>query len=301
MNRTLQLLILSDGKPGHHNQSLGLAEALARHTPTQFRSIALPDYPRGIKVFKALQKAIQGPRPDWIIATGHGTHLCAIVLSRWLRARSIILMKPSLPTALFDACLIPSHDLINRTLQANVIPTTGALNRITHSREKEAMGLIMVGGDSKEFSLEEEDLRRAISAVIQSQKLDWHITDSRRTADGFLSSLHDLPATLHPHQNTGSEWLPRQLTRASVAWVTRDSVSMIYEALSSGARVGLLPMKPRKPHSKISEAVDQLCAQGYLTTFKDLQQTGRLLQSPPLAEADRCAEILLHQLSSTAS
>ena len=297
MSNTLQLLILSDGKPGHRNQSLGLADALARLTESHCRIIELNNVTRGKKILYARELASQAPRPDWIIAAGHGTHLCALLLRRWLKARAIVLMKPSWPMSCFDACLVPTHDLVGKFIPANVIPTTGALNRIVPSVEKDAKGLILIGGESREYACDPDALRAAISQVIAQTPLDWHITDSRRSPASFLESLSDLPATLHPHQQTTPEWLPEQLRRSQCAWVTSDSVSMIYEALSSGAQVGLLPMMPRKEFSKIVNAVDELCRNGKLTTFKDLQATGRLLPSIPLAEADRCAEILLAKFS----
>ena len=39
MNRALTLWLLLDGKPGHENQSLGLAEAIGRLTPSTVHQI----------------------------------------------------------------------------------------------------------------------------------------------------------------------------------------------------------------------------------------------------------------------
>lgn len=295
MNRTLQLLILSDGKPGHRNQSLGLAEALARLTETQHRVIELHEFSRGKKILHALVAAKQTPRPDWIIAAGHGTHLSALALSRILDARSILLMKPSGPYALFDACLVPTHDLKGNAVPEHVIPTIGALNRITATQQKQPKGLILIGGESREFTCDASALHDAIARIVKNDSVDWHITDSRRSPSGFLASLSQLPATLHPHARTTPDWLPRQLGESRIAWVTCDSVSMIYEALSSGAKVGLLPMKPRKPTSKIQNAIAQLEQNNRVTTLADFLQTGEMKSSLPLAEADRCAKILLEK------
>ncbi len=297
MSRPLQLLILSDGKPGHRNQSLGLAEALARLTPTQTRTIELNDAPRGKKIPHATDLIQQGPRPDWIIATGHGTHWCALLLSRKHRCRSIILMKPSWPMFLFDACLIPAHDLVNKRIAPHVIPTAGALNRIVATSQKHAIGTILIGGESRDFGCDPAALRAAISEIAASAPHDWHITDSRRSPAGFLDSLAHLNATLHPHQETGTDWLPLQLGISETVWVTSESISMIYEALSSGARVGLLPMPARKASSKIQYAIGQLISEGRVTTFADFQTHGSMKSCAPLAEADRCAKILLEKFS----
>lgn len=296
MSLPLQLLILSDGKPGHHNQSLGLADALSRITETNQRTIDLSKFPRSKKILRSLHAAREGPPPDWILAAGHRTHTCALLLSRILQARSIILMKPSWPIACFDACLIPSHDLIGKSISPRVIPTTGALNRMIPSGEKQSTGLILIGGDSRDFLCDASALRKAVEQVVRSSDLSWHITDSRRSPEGFLASLGDLPVTLHPHQETGPDWLPQQLGKSHTAWVTCESVSMIYESLSSGAQVGLLPMTPRKSSSKIQHAIAQLQRDGFITTLTEYRETGLMKRTAPLAEADRCARILLEKL-----
>lgn len=295
MSRLLQLLILSDGKPGHRNQSLGLAEAVARLTSVQTRTIELGGLPLIKKIGYATDCIRQGPPPDWIIATGHGTHLCALLMRRKFRCRSIILMKPSWPYSFFDACLVPTHDLKQGQLLATVIPTTGALNRIVPSPFKESKGLILIGGESKDYGIDPDSLRDSIAQLLSQTDLEWHIADSRRTPDAFLNSLDHFSATLHPHHETEADWLPRLLCRCQSVWVTCDSMSMIYEALSSGASVGILPMPPRKRTSKIARAIETLCEEGKIMTLKHLHEKGCLVSSAPLAEADRCAKILLEK------
>jgi hypothetical protein len=69
---------------------------------------------------------------------------------------------------------------------------------------------------------------------------------------------------------------------------------MIYEALSSGARVGLLPVPRLNSHARVLRGIDELIADRFLTPFSDWNQTGHLVQTAQLLnEADRCAEILL--------
>ena len=88
------------------------------------------------------------------------------------------------------------------------------------------------------------------------------------------------------------DWLPQALARASIVWVSRDSASMVYEALSSQAAVGLLDV-PLQRRGRVSSGVEALRADGMVTAFDDWRQ-GRALQPPALAlaEADRCAQWL---------
>ena len=72
MSEPIQILILSDGKPGHENQSLGLAEAMARLRPAEIRILRLdPAKGRLGKARQALGEVEQ--KPDFIIAAGHST------------------------------------------------------------------------------------------------------------------------------------------------------------------------------------------------------------------------------------
>ena len=96
--KTLTLWLLGDGKPGHENQSLGLADALSRRVPCEVHRVSIAGK-RGIvtRVKAALQASEGLPVPDLVIGAGHATHFALLWLARKHRARSIVLMKPSLP------------------------------------------------------------------------------------------------------------------------------------------------------------------------------------------------------------
>jgi mitochondrial fission protein ELM1 len=296
MQNTLHILILSDGKPGHYNQSLGLAEALSRLTTTQIQTIYIKRRNPISACIDTLEQVNSLTRPNLLIAAGHATHIPLLVLGIKLNVPTVVLMKPSLPAALFDLCLIPLHDIQDTNHSENIIPTIGSLHRIQLGPATTNCGLIMIGGPSKEFTWEEGPLLRAITEVVVNSPLQWHLTDSRRTPPSFLSSLASLPITLHPHNLTTRDWLPATLATAKQVWVTQDSVSMIFEALSSQASVGILPMRPVKKLSKISLAVEQLCSNLQTVFFSDWLSTRQLPAAKPLREADRCARIVLSSL-----
>jgi|694.fasta_scaffold04270_6 mitochondrial fission protein ELM1 len=296
MHKALQILVLSDGKPGHRNQSLGLAEAIQRLTFSQIQVIEITSRNPFSSTIQTLKQAKSLPHLDLIIGAGHSTHIPLLTLGKILDAPTVVLMKPSLPCALFDLCLVPQHDLDAKDYPPYIIPTVGALNRIQAGTSSNNRGLIMIGGPSKEFAWNGELLQRAISEIVTSSPLEWHLTDSRRTPHGFLDTISSLPLTIHPHQTTTPNWLPAQLADVRETWVTQDSVSMIFEALSSSAAVGILPLPPNKKMSKISRAVQQLCETQQASFFSDWQKCHLLPASTPLREADRCARFLVQAL-----
>ena len=98
-----------------------------------------------------------------------------------------------------------------------------------------------------------------------------------------------------PHETTEQGWLALRLQHAATVWVTEDSISMVCEALTAGAAVGVLSV-PAKRHDRITRAVDDMAQTGLVTRFSAWQAGTPLHPAdPPLQEAARCARILLEQ------
>ena len=73
---------------------------------------------------------------------------------------------------------------------------------------------------------------------------------------------------------------------------------MIFEALSTPTRVGLLPMIPGKGSKKFRRATEQLISQGRVRPFSAWLDHRQLPQAAaPLREAERCANWVLKQLA----
>ena len=296
MKTTLQTIrILSDGRPGHENQSVGLAEALRRRTGA---SVECVRWPAGAGLFKRIGLARAGGEGgvDVLIGTGHGTHLPLLAAARKFGARSVVIMKPSLPRGLFDLCVVPRHDLAVPEDSGNVVVTRGALNRIPEDAAvKTDTGVILIGGPSRHHDWDGAPLPAAIREIVRARpELAWTVGDSRRTPAGFLDQLAGVGASLAPHERTDAGWLPKILGAAREVWVTEDSVSMVFEAVTAGARVGVLPMPRRNAKARTVKAVDDLVADGYARTFADwLAEPLRWGDTPRLHETGRCAELIL--------
>lgn len=286
MSERLVVWRIVDGKPGHENQSAGLVGALSRLVDLECIDV------------RCAGGRPAGPRPDLLIGAGHKTHWKLFWWSFFSRAKSVVLMNPSLPAGLFDLCLVPEHDLKGgQARRANVIPTKGVLNAIRPGKKtKPAVGLILIGGASKEYSWDGPALKKAIETVVREDpSINWLVTDSRRTEAGFLLSL-DGWITKYPHKKTGRGWLAEKLAAATKCWVTEDSVSMIYEALTSGARVGLLPMPLKGKPGRVARGIERLVESGQVLRFGERRPAGGVAASPgTLREADRCAELIVEK------
>ena len=295
----LTIWIISDGKPGHLNQSLGLAEALARATPTRIHRLpALSAWRAWLGLLFRVSPYTSLPAPALIIGAGHATHLTLLAARRACGGRAVVMMKPSLPRRCFDLCILPQHDGV--AADAQTLVTEGAVNRIRPFGQRQPeRGLILIGGVSSHFEWDSDAIQLQIKSILaRTPGVHWTLTTSRRTPDDFLSSLP--PHTnlnLVPHTATSPGWLPDQLAHSSTVWVTPDSASMVFEALTAGADVGVFDL-PVNPRSRVGRAISHLAEARRITRFAHWCAHETLHpNTQPLAEADRCAAWILQWLN----
>lgn len=299
--RLLRVWRFSDGKAGHDNQSRGLVEALYRLRPTE--TLTLKSQPTSVALAALLLGRIPEawrslPAPDLLVGAGHRNHLSLLAARRSQGGKVVVLMRPSLPLGFFNLCLIPEHD--SPPSRHNVLATRGALNRIQPSATLHSdRGLLLIGGPSAHFGWDDAGLYRQIAAILSAMpEVRWTLTTSRRTPSTFLAGLKSGsgPAlSVVPVTATDPDWLPVQLARSAQAWVTADSVSMVYEALTAGAAVGVLEV-PRNQVSRISQGLEGLAGQGWVTPFANWRQRAALPRPPgAFAEADRCARWIVER------
>ena len=297
--------ILSDGRPGHENQSVGLAEALRRRTGAEVDLVRFkPDEGVMAKIKAACRRDTERRDPQLIIAAGHRTHWPLLAARRSFRARAVVIMKPSLPTWCFDLCLVPRHDLKGAESGARIVATRGALNRLPETASvKNGTGVILIGGPSKHHNWAGAPLIAAIKEIVRREpKLAWTVADSRRTPERFLSEVAalGLPVEIVPHAKTTPGWLPSVLMAAEETWVTEDSTSMIFEAITARSRVGLLPLPAKHAGDRMVRAVDDVVAAGYAVRHAEWLASGKMMaQTAPLHESGRCADEIVRRFFPT--
>lgn len=294
----LVVWVVSDNKPGHLNQSLGLADALGRATPTAIHLV--PALSTWRALWALLLKRTPGktaPAPHLILGAGHAAHLTLLAARRACGGRAVVSMKPSLPRRCFDLCILPEHDGV--ATDPRTLVTEGPLNRIRVSDTLSPnQGLMLIGGTSQHFAWDNAAIELQIKSLLaRTPDMFWTLTNSRRTPADFLGQLPAHPnLTLVPHAATSADWLPTQLARCGTVWVTPDSASMVFEALSAGADVGVFDL-PVNPRSRVGWTLARLADAQRVTCFMRWCAGGMLYPNHhPLAEADRCARWILEWL-----
>ena len=297
------ICIVSDGKPGHLNQSLGLTEALIRVNPLLTYEVR-PSASLLQLIKLLLIRLTTTPEPSNIkifIGAGHQTHLSLLLYGKLLGVskgvKNIVMMTPSFPLRWFDLCFIPEHDQ-PETL-SNVVETWGALNRMVPSVKKECTGLILLGGASKHCLWDDSHVLEQLEMLVEADNevTEWVLTTSRRTPHSILEKLPSkvLPIKIIPFEDTDAEWLPERLAEVEKCWVTEDSVSMVYEALTAGCRVGLIELEASsKKSNRVARGISRLRASGRVITLRENSWSGGDLPLP-LSEADRCASLIIQK------
>lgn len=294
---TLNIWRFTDGKPGHDSQSIGLCSAIEKLKTCQRFDIAV-DSPLTNICNLLLKKFPRGknlPDPNIIIGAGHKTHLPMLSARHARNGKIIVLMKPSLPLSFFDVCIIPEHD--TPPLKDNVITTIGALNPVQYNDNKSNdFGLILLGGPSKHYQWNEASIINQIKTIVSTNKdTRWMIADSPRTPKETLTIIDKLEyenIEVLDYSKTQTGAIQEHIYKAKFIWVSLDSVSMIYESLSSGASVGLLET-PQIRDNRVNRAIRKLLAHDQLTMFSVWQKTTALKPNTlKLNEANRCSLLL---------
>ncbi|NNP73890.1 nucleoside-diphosphate sugar epimerase [Acinetobacter defluvii] len=294
----MHIVYVSDGKAGHRSQAIGLFKAMQRQSTQSitFEEISIEKLAIFSLVMGVFKKSVQNVErvPDYILGVGSHTQLRVLLLGKvYKNAKTVILMKPNFPFFWFDFAVIPEHDEVQAS--DRVIVTQGALNPIVNEqRHQQNRILIALGGSSKRHQWNAEKVLQNIESIVENNlHAEIILTTSRRTPNEFLAQLeqHHFAEKLHifPVEQTPQGWIFEEMQLAEAVWVTEDSVSMIYEALTAGCKVGVI-MIDRLKEDRITQSIDQAVVKKLIATQVHLSQ---LPIAQTFKEADRVATYLL--------
>lgn len=297
-NHSIIIWQLTDGKPGHEKQTRGLVNAIAKRTAVDHYEIPVkPSLFTWVNYLAGRwHLGNHLPLPDFIIGAGHHTHIHMLAAKKAFGGKTVVLMRPSVSASLYDFALIPEHDQYQG--RGNIIETRGVLNPMQPQGEHDPNRVLMlIGGPSKHYGWQNQAVIDQIKNLIHQQaSKQFVLTTSRRTPADFVSALakENLPRlSVVPVSETPAGWVEHALANAGAAWITEDSVSMVYEALSAQVAVGLIGVDKLR-ENRVANGVANLIRNRHVVRFDangDYQQRMRALIG--FQEADRCANQLL--------
>ncbi len=310
----LRIIAFTDGRPGHEKQTRGILQALAALTSVQvdFRSVEHLTLSTALRQWTAYAGYKTGLRPkprlsgfpDLVLGTGSYTHIPLLLLAKACRVPAVTCMRPALPLVWeMDLCCVPRHD--RPAAAANIFLTSGPPNLCTYGAAHDPnKRLILVGGrDEKSHHWTTGPLLSRIRRLVERSPAQsaWTIATSPRTPRNTAEQLDALCRTrtdlsFFPAAATPPGWIETAYSRHRTVWVTADSISMVYEALTAGCRVGILPVQWKRADNKFQAGLDYLARNGYVLPFEQWLAGRQDPPAPPrLDEADRCAREILRR------
>ena len=297
---------LLDGKAGHEKQSAALLQALAALRRLETHDLDVRG--KWLVGRQGRRQASSGsaaapalPPPALIVGAGHRTHLPMLMARRAHGGKCVALMKPTLPTTLFDLIFVPAHDRTPR--RPNLIETEGVICSSVVGPKDDHSGLILLGGHSRHFAWSNDEVAGAVAAIGRlAPEVSWLVCDSRRTPGGFAETVPRIDNLEYlSWRDAPCGFLERALATARYAWVTVDSASMLYEALSAAAQVGVIDLPVKRPRraNKHARGVAKLRDAGRVHSSRDgfrLTSAGAARAAVVEPENRRCARILAERL-----
>jgi uncharacterized protein len=311
--------LITDGKPGHETQLIGLGERLQElsgatihwhhikskrlkkgHPSTEFQQATPQEAGPQHNALKKTENTTSSP--DLLIAAGHRTHRTLYFLARKHKAFSTVLMKPSLPLGFFNAIICPSHDKLKPS--ERVLNTDGVINKVRPSRDAKVpkQHSILLGGPSKHFEWNDNALFKQIETLVSARPdAQWEVYASPRTPAIFSAMLSAslLPnLTFRPYTTQAKHSLQAALKSSSECWITPDSVSMIYESLTAGCATATFtsPVSKTKKLGRVALGLQQLIDAQRISQWQSSKLALPLpANTSTLWEADRATHWLLER------
>jgi mitochondrial fission protein ELM1 len=300
MEMKKKILILSDKRAGHLNQSIAfcrymkldydivevrfknrflrllsyLFDRVGIYTMSIFESInGLPHFVRsdghcGECTKKQSIKELENY--NIVVSAGSSTYYASKVIAKQLKLKSISMMLPRGYRYNFDYIFAQSHD--NPPKRENIIPIPANFAYVEPRHlcilNKKSVGIV-IGGDNSALHMSKELLKKQLDAIFDLyHSYEIAVTTSPRTAkeiEELLESYDFVYKVIYSKEPLNP--IPDFLDQCEVVCITMDSTSMMSEAISYGnAAVIVLPLLVKR-ENKFSSLVTSLESEGYLHIF----------------------------------
>lgn len=302
----MNITVFLDGSPGHEKQSQAILQSLQEFEEVTIQEIKLEKTSFLDKVVGLIRLVLfpdGGCRYDVesaqiLLGTGTTTHIPMLSCKKKYSLPAVVCMAPDFYLRKqFDLCFVPRHDGL--TEQSHIFLTDGPpVLAPADLPEDESRGLILIGGiDSSSHYWESSQLVEYIEKITTEEHgKKWNVSSSPRTPGETCEKLKRLAEKTQnieffDYHETPQGWVEQQYAESSVVWVTVDSMSMVYEALTAGCRVGLLPLRWKNESNKFRKSMDLLVSRRLAVWYQDWEKgRGDWNLGQRFNEAKRCAD-----------
>lgn len=242
-----KVLIISDQRVGHLNQSIALCKIVGYDFDilnVSFRNKLLKllgyvfDYFNIVsdKIFK-YEKISFDKKYDYIITCGSSTYYAGKFFAQVFKSKLIAIMYPRGFKNSFFRIFANFHDNPKKALNITILPTniSYSIPQEIYTPKKKAIGIV-IGGDSSNYKLEEKKLKNILLKIKeQFAEYEIAITSSPRTPKNIEGMIEDMKFDHEViYSKNKVNPIPDFIFKCEYIFLTDDSTSMISEAVNSG-------------------------------------------------------------------
>ena len=296
-----QILVLSDGRAGHFNQSLAVAEAIKEIENVEVHYVEVKVKKLGKYLLRTLlntslgQKLCKGAhfvkliplfyqgytwdqKPDIIISAGKDTSLLNALLALNYGSKNFFIGHPKkLDHHLFTAILTVLDLGYDNQIVLDVAPTrsySGDLNEFAKKYNFDLQSeyyTLLIGGNGSGYQYEEEDIEQLLNFVnTTADKVKWLVTTSRRTPVAYEEKMQkEMKAECFiAYHKDPQKVVAGFLELSSAVFVTEESASMVSEGVASRKPVVTLIPKHHHADRNYAEILDKFQKEGRIRREK---------------------------------
>ena len=294
----MNVLWIKDNKTGHEKQVKVLLDELSKDLELDIDERIVKERFPFFRTINQVEKNYY----DIVIGAGHKTYSLLLDVKKYQKdnCKAIAVLSPTFKKDYFDIICAPLHDKNKFKSSDNVIFFEGSLAKVSTNEPIKDITMIAVGGTNKHYRFDKDHLIYQISFLINLySNNDIYIFNSRRTPDSFNKELdritkNNANITFVNINNNQSISIDEVLQKASTKFISRDSMNMMYESLSSRGDTYLLDMKDIKSNNKVVKNVNHLIANrkiGYVDTSDIINGISKLKLEKQNSYNDVYAEV----------
>jgi len=244
----MNILWIKDNKKGHLKQVKALLDEIKK-----ILNVNISEFEIEKKIFnKSIPSSIV-KSSDLVIGAGHSVYPYLLKSKKKNpNIKSIAILSPSYFKKKFDLICAPFHDMHKLNKQKHVLYFDGSLASKSNKESDEEIGMIAIGGKNKYFKFDKKNLIKQIQYLITLYpNKNWYVFNSRRSPKNFLEEIQDelkftsKKITFVDHRDD-SYIFDEFIEKSSIKAITPDSMSMIYESLSTHGETILFSLFPKK-------------------------------------------------------
>ena len=245
----MEVIHIFDQRPGHSNQGNILLQSLVNELNCASSECSIDN----------LDKLKPSSNRLILIGVGHRAHKALLQQKKLLSSSHdttlIAVLRPTFNAKKFDVIVAPEHDYHDRKMPTNSLLFKGSLCKTSLVKPDNNKLVVCIGGPIKNVPFEKRVLGDNLKYIIDThQQFKISIFNSRRTPDDVWSEISCYEnIKLHDSNDTDFNFFNQSLVSASKKFITPDSISMIFESLSSYGETYLLQTSksPKKPWFRI--------------------------------------------------